>query len=95
MSDNEETVPCKTCGEATPMTGTKRCNGCWEVENRLDSYLRRGGRNAQQALVDALWRAGAEVIRDAQARAVRFVRKLTPTATDRVINDLANGKVNL
>lgn len=36
----EETVPCKTCGEPTKFTGTKRCNNCYEVESRLDSYLR-------------------------------------------------------
>jgi hypothetical protein len=28
----EETVKCELCGELTAMTGTKRCDRCWEVE---------------------------------------------------------------
>jgi len=32
-------VPCKTCGEPTTMMGTKLCDGCWEVESRLEKYL--------------------------------------------------------
>jgi hypothetical protein len=35
----QETVPCETCGDPTTYTGTKRCNNCYEVESRLDSYL--------------------------------------------------------
>ena len=31
----QETVPCEPCGTPTPMTGTKRCNGCWELERRI------------------------------------------------------------
>jgi hypothetical protein len=29
------TVPCGLCGKATRMTGTKRCDGCWELESRI------------------------------------------------------------
>jgi hypothetical protein len=36
----EPTIPCETCGVPTPMTGTKRCTNCWEVEQRLPEYLR-------------------------------------------------------
>lgn len=36
MSD--ETVPCGTCGTPTRMTGTKRCNLCWQVESNLAQY---------------------------------------------------------
>lgn len=43
-----ETVPCETCGTPTHMTGTKRCDDCWEVERRLGEYLRRGGANARE-----------------------------------------------
>jgi len=32
-------VPCKTCGEPTDYTGTKRCVNCWTVERRLEKYL--------------------------------------------------------
>jgi hypothetical protein len=45
-------VPCETCGIPTPMTGTKRCDGCWEVEHRLRDYLRTGGAKAR-AFVEA------------------------------------------
>ena len=31
----EETVPCELCGELTTFIGTKRCNGCWELEWRI------------------------------------------------------------
>ena len=31
---DRETVPCRSCGKDTPMTGTKLCDNCWEVERR-------------------------------------------------------------
>ena len=37
---SEHTVPCVICGKATIFCGTKRCNNCWEVESRLESYLK-------------------------------------------------------
>jgi hypothetical protein len=40
------TVPCTTCGKDTPMLGTRLCDACWEVEHRLDAYLRDGGERA-------------------------------------------------
>lgn len=30
-----DTVPCGICGDQTPMTGTKRCDRCWELERRI------------------------------------------------------------
>lgn len=30
-----ESVSCELCGAATPMTGTKRCHRCWELERRV------------------------------------------------------------
>lgn len=38
---------CETCGRATPMLGTGRCDECWELEGRLASYLRHGGEKAR------------------------------------------------
>lgn len=32
MLDERPTVPCELCGMHTPMTGTKRCDGCWGME---------------------------------------------------------------
>ncbi len=28
-------VPCGICGDPTPMTGTRRCDNCWEIERRV------------------------------------------------------------
>jgi hypothetical protein len=50
----QTTVPCKTCGKPTAMTGTKLCDGCWEVESRLESYVRNGGDNAKAILERAI-----------------------------------------
>ena len=44
----QETVPCKLCGTATPMTATKLCDGCWELERRVLSDPER----ARQILDD-------------------------------------------
>ncbi len=29
------TVPCQWCGTETPMTGTKMCDNCWELDKRV------------------------------------------------------------
>lgn len=34
-----ECIPCCICGDPTFMRGTKLCNGCFEVESRLKSFL--------------------------------------------------------
>lgn len=39
----EKTTKCKTCGTDTPMLGTKRCDACWEVEHRLEDYVKSTG----------------------------------------------------
>ena len=28
-------VPCGLCSKPTHMTGTRRCDGCWELESRI------------------------------------------------------------
>ena len=30
-----ETVPCRVCGDPTEMRGTKLCDRCWELKNRI------------------------------------------------------------
>lgn len=30
-------VPCKWCCTPTAMTGTKMCDGCWELERRISA----------------------------------------------------------
>jgi hypothetical protein len=51
---NTPTVPCRTCGAPTHMTGTKKCDKCWEVEYRLIDYLKRGGHKAASFVLQAL-----------------------------------------
>ncbi len=43
MIDPNATTDCALCGTITRMTGTKRCNSCWELERRikLDPKLAR------------------------------------------------------
>ena len=69
MTDvDEKTVPCETCGTPTPMTGTKRCDTCFEVEQRLAGYLRRGGAKAMAFVRSALAREDlASVLRPIRA----------------------------
>ena len=52
------TCPCETCGRPTPMLGTKRCDGCWEVESRLLDYIRQGGVPAVAFVYETLGKAG-------------------------------------
>lgn len=33
--EDQETVSCDLCGAQTPMTATKRCERCWELETRI------------------------------------------------------------
>jgi hypothetical protein len=40
MTEFDETIPCKTCGKPTRMKGTKLCDNCFEVESRLEKYLK-------------------------------------------------------
>jgi hypothetical protein len=50
LRSDTPTVPCRLCGTPTPMTGTKLCNSCWELETRIqgDPYM------ARKILVDTL-----------------------------------------
>jgi len=44
---------CDVCGCPTDNHATKRCNSCWEVERRLQDYLRHpNGRVLAQRLID-------------------------------------------
>jgi hypothetical protein len=49
-------VPCTYCREPTPMTGTKLCNRCWEVDRSLEDFLRAGGTRARKFVERALSR---------------------------------------
>lgn len=49
-------VACSTCARPCDSVGSERplCAGCWEVEHRLDDYLRDGGYRAADKLIEAL-----------------------------------------
>ena len=58
-------VPCKWCSAPTAMTGTNMCDGCWELERRIErnpDLARRilaalGADGAQQENLQALFRS--------------------------------------
>lgn len=56
LDDTLQTVACRFCKAPTPMTGTKLCDPCWEVDKRIDWFVRsQGGRDrVRQALVKVL-----------------------------------------
>lgn len=65
IGNEEEKVPCETCGCPTTSTGTKRCDQCWEVENRLGPYIAAGGDDARRFVAAVLGgRLGPEADRD-------------------------------
>lgn len=33
-------IPCRVCGKWTLYLGTRLCCNCWEIERRLEEYLR-------------------------------------------------------
>lgn len=37
--NEEKEIDCELCGQKTKMTGTKRCDRCWELETRIASDL--------------------------------------------------------
>lgn len=54
---------CATCGlPCWPGGPGPRCDGCWEVESRLEGYLRDGGPTALEVLTQAIagWARGLD-----------------------------------
>lgn len=69
-----EHVQCETCGLPTPMTGTRRCNRCWEIEHRLAGYLRDGGEVALRRIakeIAACYRG--QTLRDVKSLFFKFM----------------------
>lgn len=60
IGSDEEKVPCGTCGKPG-LSGTKRCDWCWEVESRLAEYLTRGRARARVFVLHALWDVSHEI----------------------------------
>lgn len=38
----EKRVECRICGEKNALSSTTLCNGCWEVDTRIDYLIRTG-----------------------------------------------------
>lgn len=51
---------CETCDQLTFAVSSKRCNRCWDIEHRLESYLRVGGVKAIRFVEQALKNARGE-----------------------------------
>jgi hypothetical protein len=58
---DRDLVACGTCGRPTEKTGTRRCDGCWEVEHRVRGYLADGGLAAAAFLVEVLFDAARRI----------------------------------
>lgn len=54
---NEKLGKCKTCNDPVSIPGAKLCNGCWEVEHRLEEYAKstNGRRKLVQILEDRFY----------------------------------------
>ncbi len=73
----EETVPCETCGEPG-LTGTKRCNNCFEVETRLVSYFSRGKEKAVRFVMQAYALGRSDLLLDWVEAERRKLREKEP-----------------
>lgn len=69
---NPETVPCEICATQTQMTGTKRCDRCWELESRMH--------RDPSITAMILWRSPANILALADIRTIGSVsaQMLTP-----------------
>lgn len=65
---------CATCGQAAAFPEAEECTNCWEVERRLDMYLRDGGDKAAGFVALAV-AASSEAA--GQARIARGLRLLS------------------
>lgn len=54
--DRPNKVICTTCDRPIGWPGTKKCDYCWEVESRLDAYLKfpKGRKFVRRALVNQI-----------------------------------------
>ena len=52
----EQTIPCMFCSDPTRMIGTAMCDGCYEVDKRIDNFVEAGGVRAFERLAEAVKR---------------------------------------
>jgi hypothetical protein len=71
--------PCRTCGKPVHLDNAKLCNGCWEVEGRIEEYLKAA--NGRQLVARLLGQAAtAQVSDDAITRLFAAALKSRPDA---------------
>ena len=54
MSCNEEMILCRLCGRSVPITGTKLCDRCYDLETGFASLAHRGAPKALKWLGEKL-----------------------------------------
>lgn len=60
-------IPCKICKQPTDKLGTRLCDPCWEVTNRLEGFLRRGREHAASFVRETFANNGIELVNISQA----------------------------
>lgn len=45
---------CTICGKPTTMTGTQKCDGCWELNMQLQMLIAKDPQKAKEFLEEAL-----------------------------------------
>ena len=70
-----ETVPCEICKTPTQMTGTKRCDRCWELESRMH--------RDPSITAMILWRSPANILALADIRTMGSIPAQTITPEHR------------
>jgi len=47
-----DTIPCTICNTPTEMTGTKKCDRCWNIDAGLNSLIQQNENIALEYLLD-------------------------------------------
>jgi FMN-dependent NADH-azoreductase len=74
------TIPCEICGGPTTSLGTKRCNNCWELEARLDYYLKH--KNGREFIEQELYRLKVETVDEHVAKSTQSIIALFHSDVD-------------
>lgn len=86
-----EWIPCKTCGNPTTFLGIKLCNGCWEVETRLQSYLTN--ENAIRFVLKALDTIKATPVEPKHGREPEKVKPLAQYLAEYINHEYVTGEL--
>lgn len=50
----QEIVSCRICGDDTTYSGTRLCNGCYEVDGRMPSFIKKADTEYLRRLRDKI-----------------------------------------